>query len=157
ARLPRCTRCQSLAKPSVLEYWHIGETTRRLASVSCRRGKGANRSVISLLFSANSRVSPPCRLPPRGIGAHDGEERPDLVMIDLHMPEVDGYEAIARMRRDLTLATLPIVVLTAEEGPGVERRVLELGADDYLLKPFDPAVLLSRVHAVFRRIKAVAA
>jgi DNA-binding response OmpR family regulator len=84
-------------------------------------------------------------------------ERPDLVLIDLHMPEMDGYEAIARMRRDLTLATLPIVVLTSEEGPGVERRVLELGADDYLLKPFDPAVLLSRVHAVFRRIRAFAA
>ena len=84
-------------------------------------------------------------------------ERPDLVLIDLNMPEMDGYDAIAKMRRDRTLAQLPIVVLTSEEGPGVERRVLELGADDYLLKPFDPAVLLSRVNAVFRRIKAVAA
>ena len=59
--------------------------------------------------------------------------------------------------RDFTLATLPIVVLTSEEGPGVEKRVLELGADDYIIKPFDPEVLLSRVHAVFRRLKAVAA
>lgn len=84
-------------------------------------------------------------------------ERPDLVLIDLNMPEMDGYEAIRRMRRDFTLTTLPIVVLTSEEGPGVERRVLELGADDYILKPFDPAVLLSRVQAVFRRLKAVAA
>jgi type IV pilus assembly protein PilB len=84
-------------------------------------------------------------------------ERPDLVMIDLHMPQMDGYDAIAKMRRDLSLATMPILVLTAEEGPGVEQRVLELGADDYLLKPFDPAVLQSRVHAVFRRINAAAA
>jgi type IV pilus assembly protein PilB len=84
-------------------------------------------------------------------------ERPDLLLIDLNMPEMDGYEAIARLRRDFTLATLPIVVLTSEEGPGVERRVLELGADDYMLKPFDPAVLLSRVNAVFRRIKVMAA
>jgi CheY-like chemotaxis protein len=84
-------------------------------------------------------------------------ERPDLVLIDLNMPEVDGYEAIGRLRRDFTLATVPIVVLTSEEGPGVEKRVLELGADDYIIKPFDPEVLLSRVHAVFRRIKAVAA
>ena len=58
---------------------------------------------------------------------------------------------------DFTLATLPIMVLTSEEGPGVEKRVLELGADDYIIKPFDPEVLLSRVHAVFRRLKAVAA
>jgi type IV pilus assembly protein PilB len=84
-------------------------------------------------------------------------ERPDLLLIDLHMPEVDGYEALRRLRREFSLATMPIVVLTAEEGPGVERRVLELGADDYMVKPFDPAVLLSRVHAVFRRLKTAAA
>jgi type IV pilus assembly protein PilB len=84
-------------------------------------------------------------------------EHPDLLLIDLHMPTMDGYAAIAELRRDFTLSTLPIIVLTAEEGPGVEERVLELGADDYLLKPFDPAVLRSRVNAVFRRLKALAA
>src|SRR5918996_1412601 len=78
-------------------------------------------------------------------------ERPDLLMIDLNMPEVDGYEAIARLRKDFSMATLPILVLTAEDGPGIEQRVLQLGADDYILKPFDAAALLSRVHAVFRR------
>ena len=84
-------------------------------------------------------------------------ERPDLMFMDLHMPGTDGYEAIAQLRRDLSLATLPIVVLTSEEGPGVEHRVLQLGADDYMIKPFDPEVLLSRVHAVFRRLKVMAA
>jgi CheY-like chemotaxis protein len=49
------------------------------------------------------------------------------------------------------------VVLTAADGPGVERRVLEQGADDYILKPFDPDFLLSRVNAVFRRLKVMAA
>ena len=53
------------------------------------------------------------------------------------MPEMDGYEAIAQIRRELTLTTMPIVVLTSEEGPGVERRVLDLGADDYIVKPFE--------------------
>ena len=84
-------------------------------------------------------------------------EHPDLVLIDLNMPEMDGYEAIARMRKDMSLATMPILVLTSEEGPGVERRVLQLGADDYIMKPFNPDVLLSRVNAVFRRLKVVAA
>lgn len=84
-------------------------------------------------------------------------ERPDLLMIDLNMPEMDGYEAIARVRREMALAMMPILVLTSEEGPGVERRVLELGADDYLIKPFDPEVLVSRVNAVFRRLKVMAA
>jgi len=84
-------------------------------------------------------------------------ERPDLVLIDLHMPEMDGYEAIAHLRRDFSLSTMPILVITSEDGPGVEHRVLQLGADDYIVKPFDPAVLLSRVQAVFRRLKAAAA
>ena len=84
-------------------------------------------------------------------------ERPDLLLIDLNMPEMDGYQAIAQVRRELTLATMPIVVLTSEDGPGVERRVLDLGADDYVIKPFDAQVLLSRVNAVFRRLSAVAA
>ena len=78
-------------------------------------------------------------------------------MIDLHMPEMDGYDAIRHIRKDMSLASLPIIVVTAEDGPGVETRVLELGADDYMIKPFEPTVLLSRVNAVFRRLKAAAA
>ena len=84
-------------------------------------------------------------------------DRPDLMIVDLNMPEMDGYETIGWLRRDITMTTLPIMVLTSEEGPGVERRVLELGADDYIIKPFDPAVLLSRVNGVFRRLKVMAA
>jgi CheY-like chemotaxis protein len=84
-------------------------------------------------------------------------ERPDLLLIDLNMPELDGYGAIRRIRQDPSLAYVPIVVVTAEDDPGVERRVLDLGADDYLIKPFEPAVLLARVNAVFRRMKVMAA
>ena len=83
-------------------------------------------------------------------------ERPDLLIIDLHMPEMDGYQAIAHIREELTRAALPIVVLTSEDGPGVERRVLDFGADDYVIKPFDAEVLLSRVNAVFRRLPVAA-
>jgi type IV pilus assembly protein PilB len=84
-------------------------------------------------------------------------ERPDLLVLDLMMPEMNGFEAIDRLRRDLSLAALPVVVLTAESGPETERRVLELGADDYLVKPFEPGVLISRVHAAFRRANRRAA
>lgn len=84
-------------------------------------------------------------------------ERPDLLVIDLMMPEMDGYQAIDRIRRDVSLATLPVIVLTSEGGPGIEHRVLELGADDYMIKPFEPAVLLSRVSAMFRRKERAAA
>jgi CheY-like chemotaxis protein len=84
-------------------------------------------------------------------------ERPSLVLIDLNMPVMDGYEAIGSLRREFAMSALPIIVLTAEDGDSVERRVLELGADDYLIKPFEPAVLMARVNAVFRRLNLVAA
>ena len=83
-------------------------------------------------------------------------ERPNLVLIDLNMPVMDGYEAIGRLRREFPQPVLPIIVLTANDGQSVERRVLELGADDYIIKPFEPPVLLSRVNAVFRRLSVSA-
>ena len=78
-------------------------------------------------------------------------ERPDLVLIDLNMPVMDGYEAIHFLRKTMSMALLPIIVLTAEEGQSIERRVLELGANDYIVKPFDAGILLARVNAVFGR------
>jgi CheY-like chemotaxis protein len=84
-------------------------------------------------------------------------ERPELLVIDLTMPGLDGYEAIGAIRRELSLARLPVIVLTAENGPGIQQRVLELGADDYLVKPFDAGVLLARVRAALRRSERLAA
>jgi type IV pilus assembly protein PilB len=84
-------------------------------------------------------------------------EHPELIVLDLMMPEMDGFEAIGRLRKELALAAIPVIVLTAESGPDTERRVLELGADDYLVKPFEPGVLVSRVRAAFRRANRSAA
>ena len=84
-------------------------------------------------------------------------ERPDLVLLDLNMPVMDGYEAIHHLRHNPALTGLPIIVLTAEDGQTVERRVLTMGADDYMIKPFEGPVLLSRVNAVFSRLKMRAA
>ena len=69
----------------------------------------------------------------------------------LDMPQMTGYDAIAELRRTPGFTATPIVVVTAEEGPAVERQVLALGADDYIVKPFEPAVLTARVKAVFKR------
>jgi type IV pilus assembly protein PilB len=82
--------------------------------------------------------------------------KPDLIVMDLNMPEMDGYEAIAEIRKMPGLAVTPIVVCTAEDGPTVEQNVLTLGADDYIVKPFEPAVLTARVKAVFKRQRLAA-
>jgi CheY-like chemotaxis protein len=84
-------------------------------------------------------------------------EHPDLLLIDLNMPVLNGYDAIGALRREFTASALPIIVLTADDGDSIQRRVLELGADDYLIKPFEPAVLMSRVNSVIGRRRIVAA
>jgi type IV pilus assembly protein PilB len=84
-------------------------------------------------------------------------EKPNLLVIDLLMPQMDGYQAIEHLRRQPLLATLPVMVLTSEAGAAVEQRVLELGADDYLAKPFEPALLVARIRASFRRYEHLAA
>jgi len=77
-----------------------------------------------------------------------GESRPDLVLLDLMLPRLDGFEVFRRMRAD---ASTPVIMLTAR-GEETDRVVgLELGADDYVTKPFSPREVVARVHAVLRR------
>ena len=76
---------------------------------------------------------------------------PDLVLLDLMMPAMDGLEVCRRLRQDPATASLPIVMLTAR-GDEIDRVLgLEIGADDYIVKPFSPKELLARVRAVLRR------
>ena len=77
----------------------------------------------------------------------------DLVVLDLMLPEIDGMEVCRRMRGSEELRQIPIIMLTAK-GEEVERILgLEMGADDYMTKPFSPRELVARIKAIFRRIK----
>jgi two-component system KDP operon response regulator KdpE len=75
-------------------------------------------------------------------------ERPDLLILDVMMPRLDGLEVCRRVRER---ATVPIIVLTALDAEGDRVAALDLGADDYLSKPFAVEELLARVRAVLRR------
>lgn len=78
---------------------------------------------------------------------------PDLIVLDLMLPELDGLEVCRRLRRDAATAAVPIVMLTAKADE-VDRVVgLEMGADDYMVKPFSPKELVARVRAVLRRAR----
>ncbi len=78
---------------------------------------------------------------------------PDLVVLDLMLPAMGGLEVCRTLRQEPSTAALPIVMLTAK-GDEVDRVLgLELGADDYIVKPFSPKELLARVRAVLRRAK----
>jgi PAS domain S-box-containing protein len=76
--------------------------------------------------------------------------RPDVVVSDIMMPEMDGYELVTRLKQDPALRDVPVVVLSAKASRDETVRGLEVGADDYLPKPFAPAELLARVRAALR-------
>jgi DNA-binding response OmpR family regulator len=78
-------------------------------------------------------------------------EKPDLIILDLMLPEMDGLEVCRQLRREGNTATTPIMMLTAK-GEEIDKVVgLEVGADDYVTKPFGRRELLARVRALLRR------
>jgi diguanylate cyclase (GGDEF)-like protein len=95
----------------------------------------------------------------------DGEEavrravemRPDLVLLDVMMPKMDGFEVAQRLRRDPRTASFSIIMLTAKALSSDKVLGLSSGADDYIIKPFDPVELLARVRGTLRRAREMRA
>jgi diguanylate cyclase (GGDEF)-like protein len=93
--------------------------------------------------------------------AADGEEaleraaelRPDLVLLDVMMPRIDGFEVAQRLRKTPQTANASIIMLTAKALSADKVTGLQAGADDYIIKPFDPIELLARVKGTLRRAK----
>jgi two-component system phosphate regulon response regulator PhoB len=86
-----------------------------------------------------------------------GTERPDLVVLDLTMPGLGGLDVLRRVRGAATTERLPIIVLSGRSGETDRIVGLDLGADDYLVKPFSPGELAARVRSVLRRARPTAA
>jgi two-component system alkaline phosphatase synthesis response regulator PhoP len=93
--------------------------------------------------------------------ARDGEtglrkasqERYDLVLLDLMLPQVDGLEICRNLRSRPQTADLPIIMITAKADEADRIVGLEMGADDYITKPFSPREVVARVKAIFRRLE----
>src|SRR4030066_777958 len=75
---------------------------------------------------------------------------PDLILLDIMMPDIDGFEVLRTIRE---VSSVPVIMLTAKGEEDDRVRGLELGADDYVTKPFSPRELVSRVKAVLRRVE----
>lgn len=86
--------------------------------------------------------------------ADASSEVPDLILLDLMLPEIDGFEVCKSLKKDRSTEIVPIIMITAwGEEPDVVTS-LKLGADDYITKPFSSRVLIARIRAVLRRRKA---
>lgn len=78
------------------------------------------------------------------------ETQPDLVILDLMLPQMDGWEVCRRIRE---LSTVPVIIMTSRRSDEEKIKGLRIGADDYIVKPFNPQELGARVHAVLRRTR----
>jgi len=75
-------------------------------------------------------------------------EKPDLIVLDIMMPKLDGYETCKRLKADPETKDLPVILLSAK-GRNVDQKVgFEVGADDYITKPFSPRKLVERINAI---------
>jgi two-component system alkaline phosphatase synthesis response regulator PhoP len=78
-------------------------------------------------------------------------EKPDVIVLDIMMPKMDGYEACKKLKSDPQTKAIPVILLTAK-GRDVDRRLgSEAGADDYVVKPFSPGRLIERVEGMIRK------
>ncbi len=91
--------------------------------------------------------------------ARDGEEAiqiaekelPDTIILDVMLPGMDGFEVCRYLKKNVSTKEIPIIMLTARSEDSDVVTGLELGADDYITKPFSPRILIARVHAAVRR------
>ncbi len=84
------------------------------------------------------------------------KEIPDIIIMDIEMPDMDGYTLLAKIRSDRKTAFIPVIMLTADQSSSNMVKCLDLGADDYITKPFEAEEFISRVNAVLRRSKDAA-
>ncbi len=78
-------------------------------------------------------------------------ERPDLVVLDIMMPSLDGYQVCRKLRQDDQFQNLPVILLSAKGRPVDREAGLEAGADDYITKPFSPRKLLEKIRELLER------
>lgn len=80
------------------------------------------------------------------------ETKPDLIICDIMMPELDGYGVLHAIQRNETLKNTPFIFLTAKTERADQRRGMEMGADDYITKPFDGTELLNAVSSRMKKL-----
>ncbi len=85
--------------------------------------------------------------------AKDGEQglemvfdrRPDLVLLDISLPGIDGYTVVGKIKEDPAIRSIPVIALTAHAMKGDRKKIIAAGCDDYLSKPIDPVIIMEKI------------
>ena len=101
------------------------------------------RMASHILTSENMRVS--CLKSGKDVMKYLRQNRPDIILLDIHMPGMDGFETLAAIRENEETTDIPVIFLTADDDSDTETRGLKAGAMDFIKKPFVPEILLLRV------------
>ena len=107
-----------------------------------------DRDLITLLATLLKRInveSVAARDGIEGLGVLKSSQRPDMIILDLMLPDMDGLEVLQRIRAQPELSNVPVVILSATGDPDTIRFSLDRGADEYITKPYTPDELLTRV------------
>ncbi|MBX2898335.1 MAG: response regulator [Cyclobacteriaceae bacterium] len=82
-----------------------------------------------------------------------GNKLPDLIISDLHMPSLDGIELLENIQTSGILRSIPVIILSGSEDPEMRKRCLALGAGSYIIKPFEPQLLIEEIENTFKRVE----
>ena len=103
-----------------------------------------NRQIVRDLLSANGFELSEAITGEEGV-ASAKRERPDLILMDIQLPGIDGYEATRRIKADPELRHIPIIVVTSYALSGDDQKAFAAGCDGYVTKPFSPRLLLTKI------------
>jgi CheY-like chemotaxis protein len=82
------------------------------------------------------------------------QHKPDVILLDLMLPGIDGFEICKRAKEDPTTRSIPIIFLTAQPQPAAIAKAMSLGAAAYLIKPFDPSTIVTQINEALAKIQA---
>ena len=103
-----------------------------------------NRQIVRDLLSANGYELIDATTGEEGV-AFAKRDRPDLILMDIQLPGIDGYEATRRIKADAELSKIPIIVVTSYALSGDDQKAFAAGCDGYVTKPFSPRLLLAKI------------
>lgn len=142
----------SVAEPDELADAHSdGETLR--GTILVIDDEEANRALLTRRLTRQGHQVLTAETGDTGI-AVAASQPVDVILLDVMMPGISGYEVLARLKQDPGLREIPVLMITAVDGSASVTRCITLGADDYLAKPFDPVVLAARVGACVAKKRA---